>query len=106
MKGARAQKYASYRYRVNKITAESIAGVHRPHGHTLDHMIPIRYGFKKGVPPELIGDIRNLEYVPFQDNLSDGARITDRSIVAMRRLGLDEMADIELYRNPQLKDAA
>jgi len=39
----------------------------------LDHKFSIFEGFKQGVEPEIIGNINNLEFIPWEDNLSKGS---------------------------------
>jgi len=39
----------------------------------LDHKFSIFEGFKQGVDPELIGNITNLEFIPWEENLSKGS---------------------------------
>jgi len=39
----------------------------------LDHKFSIFEGFKQGVEPEIIGGISNLEFIPWEDNLSKGS---------------------------------
>jgi hypothetical protein len=36
----------------------------------LDHKFSINEGFKQGIKPEIIGNITNLEFIPWEDNLS------------------------------------
>lgn len=38
----------------------------------LDHKVPIYYGFKNSIPPEVIADIINLELLPYKENLKKG----------------------------------
>tara|TARA_R110000868_G_scaffold4895_2_gene30457 strand:- start:3947 stop:4885 length:939 start_codon:yes stop_codon:yes gene_type:complete len=35
----------------------------------LDHKYSILEGFKNSIPPEIIGNIKNLEFIPWQDNI-------------------------------------
>lgn len=35
----------------------------------LDHIIPVLYGFLHNIEPEVIGDIRNLRFIPYKSNL-------------------------------------
>jgi hypothetical protein len=37
--------------------------------YQLDHIIPISYGFDNNIPPEVIGGITNLQFIPWKDNL-------------------------------------
>jgi hypothetical protein len=45
------------------------------HGHHLDHIVPIIECFKKGWTPEQAAAKENLKLIPFQDNLSKGAKL-------------------------------
>lgn len=40
--------------------------------YQLDHIVPKRYGFENGIPPEQIGDIKNLQIIPWEANRSKG----------------------------------
>lgn len=44
------------------------------HDHHLDHIFPISKGFKQGIPPETIGHIDNLRFIPWLDNFSKSAK--------------------------------
>lgn len=37
--------------------------------HHLDHILSVAFGFNTGLDPEIIGDIRNLRFVPYKINL-------------------------------------
>lgn len=39
----------------------------------LDHIIPVSYGFKNNMPPEIIGDISNLQFIPWRENAIKGS---------------------------------
>lgn len=45
------------------------------HDYHLDHIFPISKGFLYDIPPELIGDIKNLTMIPAQDNKRKSATI-------------------------------
>lgn len=36
--------------------------------YQLDHIIPTRYGFDNNIPPEIIGHIDNLQFIPWEEN--------------------------------------
>lgn len=36
--------------------------------YQLDHIIPIQYGFDNNIPPEIIGHIDNLQFIPWEEN--------------------------------------
>jgi hypothetical protein len=40
--------------------------------YNLDHKISIKYGFDNSIPPEIIGDIDNLQMLPWEENYSKG----------------------------------
>jgi hypothetical protein len=48
---------------LNKVTF-----VKNDKGDTLDHKYSIFWGFYNDVPPEIIGSIHNLEYIPLSEN--------------------------------------
>ncbi len=41
----------------------------------LDHIYPIYHGFKNNVPPEVIGDISNLRFIPYKENMRKGKHL-------------------------------
>jgi len=40
--------------------------------YTLDHIISIKKGFIENIPPEQIGDIKNLQMLPWEENIIKG----------------------------------
>lgn len=52
-----------------------------PHAVNLDHIIPIIYGFKNGLEPEVLADVRNLRVVPARKNLSKKQVLTEEAKV-------------------------
>lgn len=38
----------------------------------VDHIIPISYGFANNLPPELIGNILNLQMLYYKENIKKG----------------------------------
>ena len=54
--------------------------------HHLDHVYPIVMGFKEKIPPEKIGNIKNLRFIPYEENLSKGSKVTNESKNALRRI--------------------
>ena len=54
--------------------------------HHLDHIYPIAMGFHNKIPPKKVGNIKNLRFIPYKDNLSKGATLTKESRNALRRL--------------------
>jgi hypothetical protein len=41
----------------------------RTDAHHLDHILSVSFGFNTGLDPEIIGDIRNLRFIPYKTNL-------------------------------------
>jgi len=52
----------------------------RKGAYHLDHIISIRYGFDNGIPPEIIGDIKNLRFIPWKQNLKKSSKHVSESI--------------------------
>ncbi len=52
----------------------------------LDHIYSISAGFYNNIPPELIGNIKNLRFIHYKENLDKGSKITNESIKALRRI--------------------
>lgn len=45
----------------------------------LDHIYPISAGFKNDIPPEVIGSIKNLQFIPARRNLKKRDTVTPES---------------------------
>lgn len=41
----------------------------------LDHIIPISYGYENNISPEKIGNINNLRFIPWKDNLKKSNKL-------------------------------
>ncbi len=52
----------------------------------LDHIYPISMGFLKKIPPEKIGNIKNLRFIHHEENIIKGSKITNESRNALRRI--------------------
>ena len=52
----------------------------------IDHIYPISMGFKEKIPPERIGNIKNLRFIHYTENLDKGSKITNESRDALRRI--------------------
>jgi hypothetical protein len=52
----------------------------------LDHIYPTSAGFKNGIPPECIADIRNLRFIHHRKNMKKRADITDEGIDIINNL--------------------
>ena len=74
------KKYYGRVYRLTeKVYNDNIDAIN-PNGYTrglcgvdgayqLDHIIPVRFGFDHNIPPEVIADVNNLQFIPWRDNL-------------------------------------
>lgn len=49
--------------------------------YNLDHIYPVYMGFKNKIPPEIIGDISNLRFIPWEENLTKSNKILNESII-------------------------
>jgi predicted transcriptional regulator len=54
--------------------------------HHLDHIYPIAMGWHNNIPPEKVGNIKNLRFIHHEENIRKGARITSESKNALRRI--------------------
>jgi hypothetical protein len=52
----------------------------------LDHIYPISMGFKENISPEKIGNIKNLRFIPFEENIRKGSTITSDSLKSLRKI--------------------
>jgi hypothetical protein len=50
-------------------------GYENEDAYHLDHIYPISKGFKNGIPPEVIGDISNLKFIHWLDNLKKSNKL-------------------------------
>ena len=46
--------------------------------HHIDHITPISYGFKFGIPPEQIGHISNLRPLYYKDNMLKSFKVNQK----------------------------
>lgn len=88
-------EYKKYRSDVNKITYKQpvhtlinfkkrgVTGVEG--AYHLDHKYSISEGFKQGISPEIIGNIVNLEFIPWEINLDKGGKcsITENELITI-----------------------
>lgn len=44
-------------------------------GHHLDHICSISVGYYNNIPPELIGDIKNLQFIYYKENIDKGCKV-------------------------------
>jgi 5-methylcytosine-specific restriction endonuclease McrA len=54
--------------------------------HHLDHIFPIYRGYLQNISPKRVGNIKNLQFIPFEENLSKGYQLTAESKNALRRI--------------------
>ena len=52
----------------------------------LDHIYPISKSFKEGISPTKVGNIKNLRFIPYEENLIKGCKITNESKNALKRI--------------------
>jgi hypothetical protein len=48
------------------------------HAYNLDHIYPIIKGFENNIPPEIIGDISNLRFIPWKENLHKSDKLLEK----------------------------
>jgi hypothetical protein len=46
-------------------------------GNHLDHIIPISYGWKNKISPEKMGNIKNLQFIPWEENYKKGCKVDE-----------------------------
>lgn len=44
-------------------------------GHHLDHICSISEGYKNNISPEIIGNIKNLQFIPWDENYKKGSKV-------------------------------
>lgn len=72
--------FRAYKKEVWKITCKQPLHTLENHdlrgfrNHHLDHIISIWDGFHEGIAPEIIGDISNLRFVHYKDNMLKGRK--------------------------------
>ena len=54
--------------------------------HHLDHIFPIALAYHKKISQKRVGNIKNLQFIPYQDNLIKGSKLTNESKNALRRI--------------------
>jgi hypothetical protein len=57
-----------------------------PSCHHLDHVLPISYGFHNKIPPEKIGHISNLRFIPSEENIKKGYKLTEESNKILKKI--------------------
>jgi hypothetical protein len=53
----------------------------------LDHICSIHEGFKNKIPPEVIGNIKNLRFIPAKQNMNKGYKVTKSRLQETIRKG-------------------
>jgi len=56
-------------------------------GYHLDHIYPIKLGFINKIEPEVIGNINNLRFIPYKQNLKKSSK----DVVGMHQYIIEEM---------------
>jgi hypothetical protein len=44
-------------------------------GYHLDHICSISEGYKNNISPEIIGNIKNLQFIPWEENYKKGSKV-------------------------------
>lgn len=62
-------------------TAHLLPGIEKRGWHSwhIDHVVPIAYGFRNSIPPEVIADISNLRMMPAEENRKKGTKYSPAS---------------------------
>jgi len=58
---------------------EKRAKAPQEHAYHLDHIYPVIKGFENRVPPEIIGDISNLRFIPWKENLYKSDKLLEEA---------------------------
>jgi len=86
----RTDRRRKYYADVRKITAQNAP--RKRLGHTVDHIVPVSWGFKHDLPPERIGSAANLNVVPWTENVAKAAQITPEMIDLLRAWEYHDLA--------------
>lgn len=54
--------------------------------HHLDHIFPIIESYNQNISPEKVGNIKNLRFIPYNENIEKGSKITNESKNALNRI--------------------
>jgi len=82
------KEYKQYRNRLKTLTEKTYDEFEsdiNPNGYVrgvagqvdvyhLDHIIPARFGFENGIPPEVLAEKENLQMLPWRDNIVKGRK--------------------------------
>lgn len=52
--------------------------------YNLDHIVSISYGYLNNISPEMIGNISNLRFIPYKENIRKGHKLTEDSHKVLR----------------------
>jgi hypothetical protein len=55
-------------------------------GYHLDHKVSIWYGYKNKLDPKLIGDIENLEFIPYRENMRKGTKSNFKNAKCLQKI--------------------
>lgn len=87
-------KFLYYKQRVDEVTKrQPLSLLENSHKrgmsgisgkYHLDHIISIRFGFDNNIDPEIIGDIKNLRFIPWKQNLKKSSKHTAESADMMQ----------------------
>lgn len=79
--------YNQYRLKVDAITESNYItyfdainpnGVKRgTHDYHIDHIVPVKYGYENGIPPEIIAHPSNLQMLHWQENNQKGDKLLE-----------------------------
>lgn len=62
-------KYYEEVWQITERNAPKVKNIHlRGQDYHIDHIVPISYGFKKGIKPSVIGGLKNLRIITRQEN--------------------------------------
>lgn len=65
--------YSEHRNTINPNNYKrGLAG--KENAYHLDHIIPAKFGFENGIPPEILAEKENLQMLPWRDNISKGKK--------------------------------
>lgn len=54
----------------------------------VDHIVPIQFGFRKKLPPALVGSLENLRMLSWEDNMAKSSKLTDESKRLLKKWGI------------------
>jgi hypothetical protein len=54
----------------------------------IDHIVPISYGYKNNINPQLIGSIDNLVLIGFKENTKKGTKLNEKAKELLKNWGI------------------